>query len=183
VDLGDQYLFGPSLLVAPVYSYGARNREVYFPVNSGWYNFYNGQYVEGGQTLTVEAPYERMPLYVKSGTILPMGPEIQYTAEKLDAPLTLLVYTGEDGYFSLYEDEGTNYQYENGAFARIPIRYNDLEKKLEIGKREGSFPGMQESREFQVLFLDKENPRGFDSPFSSGISVEYQGESITITKP
>jgi alpha-D-xyloside xylohydrolase len=120
-NIGDQYLFGPALMVCPVHVYKAREREVYFPAGSGWYDFYSGKYSEGGLTMAVPAPYERMPLFVKAGSIVPVGPEIEYTAQKPADPVTLYVYTGADASFTLYEDEGTNYNYEKG-YAISPIQ-------------------------------------------------------------
>ncbi len=114
-SIGDQYMFGPSLLVAPVYKYKARTREVYLPASCGWYDLYTGKYFTGGQKIDADAPYERMPLFVKEGSIIPVGPDIQYVDEKPADPLTLLVYTGRDCVFTLYEDEGINYNYEHGC--------------------------------------------------------------------
>ncbi|MDE6391090.1 MAG: DUF4968 domain-containing protein, partial [Duncaniella sp.] len=123
-NLQDQYMFGPAFLVAPVCRYGARERDVYFP-GGLWYDFYTGKAVEGGQTLAVEAPYERMPLYVRGGSIIPVGGEIQYASQESAEPVTLLVYAGRHGDFSLYEDEGINYNYEQGFDTAIPISYAD----------------------------------------------------------
>ena len=111
-DIKDQYMFGPALLVAPVYKYGASSRKVYFPKNSLWYDFYTGRMVGGGCTVEADAPYERIPLFVRAGSILIVGGDIQSTAEDSFEPLTVVVYAGSDGEFTLYEDEGTNYNYE-----------------------------------------------------------------------
>ena len=108
-DINDQYLFGHALLVAPVTDYRARSRSVYFPQGADWYDLLTGQKFGGGRSVTVEAGVDKIPVYVRAGSILPTGPAIQYTAEKLDGPLTLIVYTGADGVFSLYEDQGVNY--------------------------------------------------------------------------
>ena len=118
--INDAYMFGPSLLVNPVFEYRQRSRTVYLPGGTGWYNLYTGKYVEVGDTIIAQAEYERMPVFVKAGSILPTGPELQYTDEKPADEITLHVYTGADGSFSLYEDEGTNYNYEKGAFSIIP---------------------------------------------------------------
>ncbi|HUC82553.1 MAG TPA: TIM-barrel domain-containing protein, partial [Flavisolibacter sp.] len=180
VNLADQYLFGPSLLVNPVYNYGQREREVYLPKCVGWYNFYNGEYTDGGKRISAEAGYERMPLFVKAGAILPFGPELQYTSEKPADEITLYVYAGADGAFTLYEDEGTNYNYENGAFATIPITYNEATKTLTIGERKGSFNGMLRQRKFNVVWVTKEAKRGVDVPSATDQSVTYIGKAITI---
>ncbi len=114
LNIGDQYMFGPSILVAPVCRYKARSREVYFPSSSGWYDLYTGNYIFSGHKLQVDAPYERMPLFVREGSIIPAGPDIQFTDEKPGDPITLFVYSGRNCSFTLYEDEGTNYNYEKG---------------------------------------------------------------------
>ncbi|KAA6308255.1 Alpha-xylosidase BoGH31A, partial [termite gut metagenome] len=118
-DIGDQYLLGPSLMVCPVYEYEARQRNVYFPATTGWYDFYTGNYISGGQSLSVNAPYDRIPLYVHEGAIIPYGPDMQYSDEKKPELITLYVYAGQNGTFTLYEDEGVNYNYEKGQYATI----------------------------------------------------------------
>lgn len=108
-DIGDQYMFGPSLLVNPVYTYKDRKRNLYLPAGQGWYNLYSGKYIKGGTHVTEDAPYERTPVYVKEGSIIPFGPDLQYTAEKPADTITLYVYTGKAASFTLYEDENINY--------------------------------------------------------------------------
>lgn len=179
-NLGDQYMFGPSLLVAPVYTYKTRSRNVYFPKNTDWYDFYTGAYQPGGRTATVDAPYERMPLYVKAGSILPIGEEIQYTSEKPEAPITLYVYAGRDGSYDLYEDEGTNYNYEKGQYALIPISYNEATRELTLGARQGEFPGMVAQRTFHIVRIDKDKARGFDTNPQPDATLTYNGEAQTI---
>jgi alpha-D-xyloside xylohydrolase len=182
VNLADQYLFGPSLLVNPVYNYGQRLREVYLPKGAGWYNFYTGQYHDGGKQITAEAAYERMPLFVKAGSILPFGPDLQYTLEKPADEITLYVYTGADGTFTLYEDEGTNYNYEKGAFATIPMTYNEAAKTLMIGERNGSFNGMLQSRKFYIVWVTKDNKKGIDSQPAAEQTVMYTGKAISVKR-
>lgn len=135
-DISDQYMFGPALMVCLVYTYEARNREVYFPEISGWYDYYTGHHIEGGQKLTVNAPYERMPLFVREGSIIPYGPSIQYTDEEPLEEITIYVYAGQNGHFTLYEDQGTNYDYEKGAYTMIPITYDDKTQTLIIEERQ-----------------------------------------------
>ncbi len=120
-NIGDQFMFGPALLINPVYTYGAANRRLYLPAGQGWYEMYTSKYYSGGQWITASAPYERMPLFVKEGAIVPTGPALQYTSEKKADPITLLVYTGKDGAFSLYEDGDTTYDYEKGAYVHYSI--------------------------------------------------------------
>jgi alpha-D-xyloside xylohydrolase len=125
----------------------------------------------------------RMPLYVRAGSIVPIGPEIQYTGEKPDAPITLYVYTGHDGSFSLYEDAGTDYGYEKGAFATIPITYNDAIGELTVGVRKGEFPGMVGKRVFKVRWISGSGRRDLMS-FDAGAdaTVQYSGEQVVVRK-
>lgn len=179
-NIGDQYLFGPSLMVCPVYNYQVRKRDVYFPDNGGWYNLYSGEYIAGGQKLNVSAPYERMPLFVRAGSILPVGPEIEYTSQMKADPIKLYVYTGADAQFSLYEDEGTNYNYEKGAFANIPMTYDEASKKLTIKAREGEFEGMLKERKFEVIFVSKLRAQTFNPESDKGVVINYNGVAVDL---
>lgn len=178
-NLKDQYMFGPAFLVAPVYKYGARDREVYFPAGETWYDFYTGKAVKGGQTLKVDAPYETMPLFVRGGSIVPAGGDIQYAAQKSDEPVTIVVYGGRDGDFTIYEDEGTNYNYEKGAFSKIRLEYNDKTNELTIADREGSFPGMQSDRKFNIVKVDATHPVA-DAIKAKGKLVNYNGRKAVV---
>lgn len=178
-NIGDEYMFGPAFLVAPVYKYGDRSRKVYFPESCGWYDFYTGRYLEGGQQLVVSAPYERMPLYVREGAIIPYGPDMQYSDQKQAKEITLYVYAGKDGQFTLYEDEGVNYDYEKGVYATIPFTYNNAMKTLTIGDRRGEFPGMLKERTFNVVMVTKDKPQSFDLKVN-GIIVKYNGKRQSI---
>ena len=179
-DIGDQYMFGDALMVCPVYIYQATDREVYFPTNSGWYDFYTGAFIEGGQKLRAEAPYNRIPLFVKEGAIIPFGPEIQYADEKKPEKILLYLYAGKNGKFTLYEDEGVNYNYEQGAYATIDFNYDDASRTLEIGERQGSFDGMLQERTFQIVYVDKNNPQGVNFDVK-GIEVIYSGKAQKIS--
>ncbi|HEU4903460.1 MAG TPA: TIM-barrel domain-containing protein, partial [Flavisolibacter sp.] len=181
-NINDQYLFGPSLLINPVVNYKQRSREVYLPKGAGWYDLYNGTFVQGGHRITAEAKYERMPLYVKAGSILPFGPELQYTSEKPAEEITLYVYTGADGSFTLYEDEGTNYNYEKGAFATIPLTYMEATKTLTIGERKGSFNGMLQQRRFNIVWVGKDKKVGIDVPHTSSKTITYTGKPVSIKR-
>ena len=172
-DVGDQFLFGPALMAAPVYQYGARSRQMYFPVGTVWYDFYTNQSVEGGCRQSVAAPYERMPLYVRAGSILPMGPEMEWSDEKPADPITLRVYTGADGAFTLYEDEGVNYNYEKGRYAMIPLTYSEAEGTLTIGERRGEFDGMLRERTFEVVRIDAQGAAAVQT-------VKYDGGAVTV---
>jgi alpha-D-xyloside xylohydrolase len=179
-DVRDQYLFGRSFLVAPVYEHRARERDVYLPAGADWYDFHSGTLLKGGQTVRAAAPLARMPLFVRAGSIIPTGPEIQHTAENPQAPLTLLVFNGADGQFELYEDDGVSYGYESGKFSRIPLSYDASEKKLTIGARRGSYPGMAERRTFHVRWINADAKSPSDFSARPDNSVEYTGTEIAI---
>ena len=129
--------------------------------------------------MEVNAPYERVPLYVRAGSIVPYGEDIQYTDEKPADRIVLYVYQGADGEFTLYEDEGVNYNYEQGKYALIPMEYDEEEKTLTIGKREGSFPGMLEKRTFTVVKVNPDKPQPFNLN-AKGIEVDYTGEEVSV---
>jgi alpha-D-xyloside xylohydrolase len=179
-EIGDEYLFGPALLVNPVTEFQARSRPVYLPVAAGWYDFWTGGAVAGGQTIEASAPYDAIPLYVRAGAIIPFGPELQYTGEKPADPITLCVYAGADGAFTLYEDDGLTYGYEKGAFARIPLRWDDTARTLHIGARTGTFPGMLAERTLQVILVSKQKPVGFSFAPQPDRSVRYRGDAIDL---
>jgi alpha-D-xyloside xylohydrolase len=186
-DIGDQWMFGPALMACPVSEYKARSREVFFP-QGGWYDFYSNKYIQGGQTLTVDAPYERIPVFVRAGSILPLGPQMQWSDEKPADLIHILVYEGADGQFTLYEDEGTNYNYEKGKYATITFTYDDTHRQLTISKRKGSFKGMLKERKFNIVFvkkgqpipLDLDNPTNKQIIINSGITVHYKGQEKQI---
>jgi alpha-D-xyloside xylohydrolase len=181
--IGDEYMFGPAFLVNPVTEPRARTRPVYLPEAAGWTDFWTGAAMAGGQTIEAPAPYDAIPLFVRAGAIVPFGPELQYTSEKPADPVTLFVYAGADGAFTFYEDDGLTYGYERGAWARIPIRWNDAARTLTIGRREGSFPGMLGERTFQVVVVSKTRPVGFSFAPAVDQAVRYRGESIEIQIP
>ena len=130
--------------------------------------------------MKVDAPYERMPLYVREGAIVPYGPEMQYSDEKPAEEITLYVYAGKDGEFTLYEDEGVNYNYEKGQYATIPFTYNDAEGTLTIGDRAGEFPGMLKERTFNVVKVSKDKPQLFDAK-AKGVTVKYDGKQQSVS--
>jgi alpha-D-xyloside xylohydrolase len=181
-SIADQYMFGPSLMVAPVYKYKATTREVYFPEANGWYDLYSGKYINGGQKISVDAPYERMPLFVKEGSIVPFGPEIQYTGEKQADAITLYVYTGKDAEFKLYEDEGVNYNYEKGNFSTIQFNYSEESGKLTIGDANGQFEGMLKTRTFNIVWIGKQKPVAFDLSKKPDVTISYEGKAIDVSR-
>jgi alpha-D-xyloside xylohydrolase len=181
-DIGDQFMFGPAILVNPVSEYKARSRTVYLPAGAGWFELRSGAYHEGGQTIEVDAPYSDIPLFVKEGSIIPFGPAIQYYNEKEPDPIRLTVYTGANGSFTLYEDENVNYNYENGAFSTIPFIYHENSQMLIIGERSGSFPGMLEERTFEIVWVNENNTGGLDLNRAPDETVLYTGEEIIIER-
>lgn len=180
LDIGDQFMFGPSLMVCPVTEYLAKQREVYFPAHTGWYDLYSGEYLEGGQKVEVNAPYERMPLYVREGSIIPVGPEIEYTDQKPDAPIDIYVYTGKDGSFNLYEDESTNYNYEKGKYSEIGFEYSEAGKTLKILARQGEFEGMIKDRVFRIHKISKLDAVPFLSEKGLVQTINYNGEAVEV---
>lgn len=178
-NIGDQFLLGPSLMVSPVYNYGQRTREVYLPKGQGWYDLYTGKRFEGGQKVKADAPYERMPLFVKEGAIIPFGPDLQYTDEKPADTLTLYVYTGRNATFSLYEDGGTTYDYEKGAYSVIPFTYNEGTKSLTIGERKGTFPQMLPRRTIRVVKIAPSVAKGLERARWEK-EVSYEGKSVVV---
>jgi alpha-D-xyloside xylohydrolase len=178
--LTDQYMFGPAFMVSPVTQYKARTRPVYLPAGATWYDFWTGKEARASGRHEAEAPYDAMPVHVRAGSIVPFGPELQYTTEKKADPLTLYVYAGADGTFTLYEDDGLTYGYEKGAFARIPLRWNDAARTLTIGRREGSFPGMLEQRTIQVVFVSRDKPVPFAFEPAVDKTVHYTGEAVEV---
>ena len=180
LNIDNQFMFGPSLLVNPVTEYKARQRDVYLPTGVEWYDWHTGKEYNGGQTINAEAPYENIPIFVKSGSIIPCGPALQYTSEKPADPIRLFVYTGSDGSFNLYEDENINYNYEKGKFAIIPFTYNEMNKTLTIGKREGEFKGMLNNRTFEVIWISNTKPVGLDSSSKPDTVVKYDGSKQVV---
>lgn len=179
-DIADQYMFGPSLMVNPVTEYKARSRNVYLPSAYGWYDVRTGRHYAGGTVIEADAPYEWMPLFAREGSLIPTGPDIQYTGEKEADPLTLWVYAGADGAFELYEDEGDNYNYEDGAYTLIPLTWNEAERTLTIGKREGEYRGMLHERTINVIMVSENRAVKLDFGRPPDKSVKYSGEEIKV---
>ena len=180
-DIATQYMFGPALLVNPVYEQGARSRDVYLPAGSDWYDFYSGEKHAGGSTINAAAPLARMPLFVKAGAILPVGPAIQHTGESLNAPLMVAVFTGSDGSFEIYEDDGISYGYETGQWSRIPLRYDDAAATLYIGERQGAFDAMAVERSIGVRWIAA-GDRAADFDAEADVTLTYTGEPLTASK-
>jgi alpha-D-xyloside xylohydrolase len=184
LGITDQYMFGKALLVSPVTTYQARARDVYLPVTpGGWYDFWTGAPMAGGKTSSVPAAFDSLPLHVRAGSIIPFGPELAYTSEKPADPLTLYVYAGADGAFTLYEDDGKTYAYEKGAFAQIPLQWVDATRTLTLGARTGSFDGMLPTRTIQVVLVSSTKSVGFSFTPTPDKTVTYDGTAVDIAFP
>jgi alpha-D-xyloside xylohydrolase len=180
VKIGDQFMFGHAILVNPVTKAGASSRAVYLPAGQDWYDFWTGARLSGGQAIDAPAPIDSMPLYVKASSIVPMGPVVNYAREKPDAPLELRVYRGKDAQFTLYDDAGDGYNYENGQYTEIPITWNDQAGKLTIGDRKGSYPGMAASRQFKVVWVRDGKGAGLTEEPSPDATVTYSGTAMDV---
>ena len=191
LNINDEYLFGKSILVCPVtdamYSkdmkedFGTvRSRELYLPNGAEWFDFWTGEKLKGGQTIKKETPIDIMPLYVKAGTILPIGPKVQYATEKKWDNLEIRIYEGANGEFTLYEDENDNYNYEKGICSTISFAWNDMKKTLTIADRKGSFPGMPYERNFNIVVVDKNKGTGMDIIEKYDRVVTYMGKKVVV---
>jgi alpha-D-xyloside xylohydrolase len=182
-SIPDQYMFGPAFLVNPVTEpmYGTdnapvvRTRPVYLPGKSKWYNFWTGELSEGGRSVNAAAPLSLLPLYVRAGSIIPMGPRLQYATEKAEDPLELRIYIGANAEFVLYEDENDGYNYEKGLYSTISLKWDDTTRKLIIGKRNGSFPGMMGKRTFNIVLVSKGKGTGTEVTGEPDKSIIYTG--------
>jgi alpha-D-xyloside xylohydrolase len=176
LDINDEFIFGNSLLVSPVtqpmHSNPFVSKDVYLPKGNDWYDFWTGEKFKGGQTIKKEVPLDIIPLYVKAGTILPVGPKVQYATEKKWDNLEIRIYEGAAGEFTLYEDENDNYNYEKGACSTITFSWNDKNKSLTIGDCKGSFPGMITSRRFNIVIVGKN--------FNKVVSYTGKKETIRV---
>lgn len=181
LDIKDQWMFGSALMACPVGEYQKYSRNVYLPKQKGWYDFYTGEYHAGGQTIVADAPYDKIPVFIPEGAILPIGPEMQWSDEKKPELIDLYVYAGKDGSYTLYEDEGTNYNYEKGKYAVIDFKYDDTRKQITIGARKGSFDGMLQKRRFNIILVDQKKQQGVNLAKSpKGKVVKYSGQAMTV---
>ncbi len=190
-DINDQFMFGKSLLVCPVtramYSKDMKedfstikSQELYLPKGSDWFDFWTGEKLSGGKTFAKETPLDVMPLYVKAGSILPVGPKVQFAAEKMWDELEIRVYEGADGRFTLYEDENDNYNYEKGMYSTISFTWNEAKNVLTIHEREGSFPGMLVQRKFRIVKVTETRGTGMDDAFEYDKEVSYDGKKVSV---
>ena len=184
LNIGNQYFFGPSIMVTPVTTAGATEQSVYLPAAGGpWYNFWTGETAPAGESTNASAPVKTLPLFVRPGSILPMGPFLQYSNEKPSDPIELRIYRGADGLFTLYQDEGDTYDYEKGQHETIAIHWHDSSRTLEIGTRSGSFPGMLKEHTFNVVTVSKGHGAGVELADRYDSVVHYTGKAMRITIP
>jgi alpha-D-xyloside xylohydrolase len=179
LTIADQYLFGPALMANPVTHPGAISRSVYLPGKTAWYDFRTGKREAAGRPIDAAAPIDIMPLYVPAGSILPLGPDVEYVDQKPADPLEVRVYPGADGSFTLYEDAGDSYDYEHGAYTTIKFRWDDASKTLTIGKRTGAYAGMLTNRTFRAVLVDQRHGGGVDES-AAARAVTYSGEEVRV---
>jgi alpha-D-xyloside xylohydrolase len=180
-NIGDQFMYGPAFLVNPVTEPDAATRQLYLPAST-WYDFWTGSKTAGGQMINAIAPLDLLPLYVRAGSIVPLGPEQEWSTEKASDPIELRIYGGANGDFSLYEDENDGYNYEKGVYSTIPIHWDDSAHTLTIGARKGQFPGMLEHRNFHVVFVRENHGVGESPSDQADKIVEYSGQPITVSR-
>nr|MDA3879815.1 DUF5110 domain-containing protein [Prolixibacteraceae bacterium] len=180
VEQAYEYMFGNAFLVAPITEPGVTSWDVYLPEAPAWYNFWTGGHFNGGQTIQTNAPLDIMPLFVKAGSIVPMGSMVQYSDEKPDDELEIRIYKGANGSFVLYEDESDNYNYENGMFATIEFNWDDENKTLTISDQNGAFPGMIEERKFNIVLVGEEIGTGISRYRKYAKTVNYQGKKVIV---
>ena len=178
-NVGDQFMYGPAFLVNPVTEPAATIRQLYLP-ETRWYDFWTGAAVEGGRTINAAAPLDRLPLYIRAGSILPLGPEEEWSTQKPADPIELRIYRGANADFTLYEDENDNYDYEKGGYSTIGLHWDDAQHTLTIGERKGQFPGMLESRAFRVVFVTENHGAGVNPASEPDKIVQYSGKQMTV---
>jgi alpha-D-xyloside xylohydrolase len=182
-NIGDQFMFGPALMVNPVLKANATQRNVYLPDSPAWYDFWTGATVKGGREVEADAPLDRLPLFVRAGSILPLGPEIEYATENPGGPIELRIYRGANGSFDLYEDSGDTYDYQKGMHSIIPIRWDDKGGILSIGARIGSFQGMVNRRQFHIIFVKENHGAGASVSTNFDREMTYEGKETHLSVP
>jgi alpha-D-xyloside xylohydrolase len=179
LNLADEFMFGPALLVSPVTQPGVISHSVYLPSRASWYDFWTGASLKGGTTISAVAPLDTIPIYVRAGSIVPMGPELQWTSEKPADPLELRIYPGADGEFTLYEDDGVSYDYENDKRTTITFTWHNDARELAISARQGNFSAMLQKRTFIVVLVGRAHGIGEDLTYPDR-TVFYDGAQQII---
>ncbi|MBL3657444.1 glycoside hydrolase family 31 protein [Fulvivirga sediminis] len=201
LDINDEFMLGSSLLVNPITESmytkkkaqgedsvmvedfsEVKTKEVYLPKGADWVDFWTGVKHNGGQTVQKNVPLDIIPLFVRAGSILPWGPDVQYATEKKWDNLEIRIYEGADGEFTLYEDEFDNYNYEKGQYSTISFRWDDKRKTLTIGDCKGVFPGMIKSRKFNIVFVSEKAGTGLSLSEKYDNVISYSGKKITIKR-
>lgn len=179
-DIDNEFMYGPSFLVAPVTEKGVKTQTVYLPDETQWFDFWTGEVTAGGKTVEKATPIDIVPLYVKAGTILPWGPQVQYAEEKKWDNLEIRIYPGADASFTLYEDENNNYNYEKGMFSTITFKWSDKDQALTIDNQKGQFPGMLTSRTFNFVIVQKGTGVGVPLATKFNKTVAYKGKEMRV---
>jgi alpha-D-xyloside xylohydrolase len=174
-EITDQFMFGGALLINPVTTEGAKERSLYLPAGHDWVDFWTGKRLPGGEKVTAQSPLDTMPIYAKAGSIIPFGPSVESAAAKSD-PVELRIYAGANADFTLYEDEGDNYNYEKGSYSTIPIHWDDKAERLTIGERHGRFKGMLESRTFNLVIVGDGQGTGVGLSSRPAATIKYDGK-------
>ena len=199
LDLNDEYMFGKSVLVSPITNplyvkpsitgrdtiqvedfSTIKSKETYLPAGTDWYDFWNGEKLSGGNKVTKQTPLDIIPLYVRAGSVLPIGPNVQYAEEKKWDNLEIRIYLGANGKFVLYEDENDNYNYEKGIYTTITFDWDDKKKTLVINDRRGSFPGMLDSRKFNIVIVNASKGGGENMVTQPDKEISYSGKKMTV---
>jgi len=200
LDINDQFMFGKSIMVSPVTNAmyvkpfvngrdtsmaedfsTIKTKELYLPAGTDWFDFWTGEKISGGKKIVKETPFDIIPLYVKTGAIIPVGPAVQYAEEKKWDELEIRIYPGADGKFVLYEDENDNYNYEKGIYSTITFNWDDKKKTITIDDRNGSFAGMLENRKFHMVIVkDSNSDKGNKTTLSSEREIVYAGKKVIV---
>jgi alpha-D-xyloside xylohydrolase len=175
-----EYMFGKAMLIAPVTA-PASSWEVYLPKSTGWYNFWTGKKYNGGQTIIADAPQDKIPVFVKAGSIIPMGKLMQFTGQKSNDTLEIRIYKGADASFTLYEDEGDNYNYEKGKYSNIAFTWNEKMQTLTVGDLQGAYPGSLTKRVFNIVFVGEGNGSGVENA-NTKKAIIYTGTKLVLNK-
>ncbi len=179
LDQDFEFMFGKAMLVSPLTEPKVNKWNVYLPKSESWYDFWTGKQFEGGQTINTDAPHDKIPLFVKAGSIIPIGPAIQYATEKND-PIEIRIYPGADEEFTLYEDENDNYDYEKGVYSTITFKWDDAKKELTINDRKGFFLGMLNKRKFCILKVSGKKVTGIDTVKNYDKIITYNGKKVVV---
>ncbi|HBG57743.1 MAG TPA: glycosyl hydrolase family 31, partial [Porphyromonadaceae bacterium] len=175
-----QFMFGPSILVVPITEPGTKQWSLYLPAHKkGWIDFRSGKKWQGGVNVEIPVDLSSIPLFVKAGSIIPMGPVKQFTSQHTDDPVEIRIYPGGDASFTLYEDEGNNYHYEQGQYSTIELQWNDAEATFTVGDRKGAFPGMEQTRSFRLVRVDPVNTTE-NGKTEKGVTIDYSGKQKSI---